>query len=254
MTPQWNWTLGGSNVFAALSIRYHCSRYCRCKNPVNATLTNSTVRAPYALGLRVRPTSMQPVWNVLMDGAVSFQITELSDGSLEYQARSADGPSHSKQILPPQTGPGSPSGTCGADGRQFCPAQWPAEYVGQPPVAPPVIPNQNSFMASDLNVDRCGTSQTCHSPAGCGTDINGPCKCVEPDARTARKYGLDPTFPPAICLMIMSLSVGSSIVGGKRSLPQPPQLTLDGEGKPWRCLCNATYVSAGCCTAPDGLL
>ena len=242
MTPQYTWTWGGPNFFAAAAIRYHCWRHCRCKFPVKGKLDNGTT---------VRPSSLQKMWDVIDDAAVHFGLSSMADGSLEYRSQSADGNSHSGQVLPPQTGPGSPSGTCGADGRQFCPAQWPAEFVGEVPLAPPEIPNLD-FNASDSSINRCGVSLTCHSPAGCGTDINGPCKCVEPDAKTAMKYGLDPIFPSALCLTIMTLSVASSSVSGKRS--SRPQLTLNGEGEPWRCFCNETYISSGCCTAQDGLL
>ena len=229
MPPQYTWTWGGPDSFAAAAIRYHCWRHCRFKSPVEGELDNGTT---------VRPWSLQKMWNVIDDAAVHFGLSKLADTSLAYRSQSANGKSYWGQVLPPQTGPGSPAGTCGADGRQFCPAQWPAEFVDKVPLAPPEIPNLD-FNASDSSVDRCGTN------------INGPCKCVEPDAKTAMKYGLDPIFPSALCLTIVTLSAASSSVSEKRS-PRP-QLMLNGEEKPWRCLCNETYISTGCCTAQDGL-
>ena len=82
----------------------------------------------------------------------------------------------------------------GDDWRQFCPAQWLAVFVGKMPLAPPVTPDLD-IDASGSSIARRGPSFTCHSPTRCGTDINGPCKCVEPDAKTATKYGLDPISP-----------------------------------------------------------
>lgn len=146
MTPQYTWIWGGPDFFAAAAIRYHCWRHGRCKSPVKGKLDN---------GKKVRPSSLQKMWDIIDDAAVHFGLSQKEEGSLEYHSQSADGKPHSGQVLPPQTGPGSPAGTCGADGRQFCPAQWPAELVGKMPLAPPEILNLD-FNAGDFSVERCG--------------------------------------------------------------------------------------------------
>ena len=240
MTPQYSWTWTGGGFFSTAAIRYHCWRHCRCKHPLKGKLNNGTT---------VRPTSMEPVWDIINDAAAHFNLAQRTDGSIGFHSSSADGPSHSGQVLPPQTGPSPPAGTCGADGKQFCSAPWPSAYAGKPPLTPPEIPNLQ-FNASSSSVDKCGPSLTCHSPSGCGSDRT--CQCVEPDAKTAEEYGQDPVFPSALCLTIASWLMVSSGGGSKRSLN--PQLTLNADGEPWRCLCNETYTSTACCTAKDGLV
>ena len=240
MTPRYDWTWGGESFFAVAAIRYYCWRHCRCKHPMKRILDNGTT---------VQPASMQKVWNVIDDAAAKFGFGQNEDGSVDYYSSSADGPSHSGQVLPPQTGPTPPAGTCGADGKQFCLASWPSAYAGKPPLAPPDIPGLQ-FNASSSSVDRCGPSLTCHSFSGCGSD--NTCKCVEPDAKTAQRYGQDPVFPSALCLTIATWVFVPSGSGSKRSLKR--RLTLSTDGEPWRCLCNVTYASNACCTALDGLV
>ena len=130
MTPQYTWIWGGPDFFAAAAIRYHCWRHGRCKSPVKGKLDN---------GKKVRPSSLQKMWDIIDDAAVHFGISQKEEGSLEYHSQSADGKPHSGQVLPLQTGPGSPAGTCGADGRQFCPAQWPEKYSDLPSVTIPYL-------------------------------------------------------------------------------------------------------------------
>ena len=235
----WTWT---QNFYGAVAIRYHCKKFCYCKFPEKTyDFRNSSM---------VNVPTSDVLWDLVDDPAVRFRISGSEDGSINYQSMPKRGPSHSGQILPPQSGPDPAAGTCGVDGKQFCVVPWPSDIAGPIPTAPPMIATLNSG-ASDASVGRCGTSLTCTSPSDCGGTENS-CTCTIPDRNTAKKYGVDPVIPPALCLLMAGLLAASSGGAGKRALEK--QVGLNGDGQPWRCLCNATYVSSACCLADDGMI
>ena len=78
----------------------------------------------------------------------------------------------------------------------------------------------------------------------------------------AKKYGLDPIAPPAICLAL-TVALTASSGGRKRDLgaheypgeniPQR-QVYLNSEGNPYVCRYNATFVSMNCCGSTDSMV
>jgi hypothetical protein len=241
MTPRLDWTWGGNLLYSA-AIRYHCWKYCLCSNPQNGTLSNGT---------NVRPYSTYKIWDLLDTAARHVGIYSTSNGSVQFQATGSSGQSSSIQILPDQPSSNPPSGTCGPDGRQFCKATWPSDVAGPPPVAPPLIPTLQ-YNASNSVVGHCGVSKTCSTSSGCSPD-DDTCKCMIPESKTAQEYGVDPIFPPSLCLMIATFSVHTSKTGGKRNL-KSHEFPLNSDGEPWKCVCNSTYASPACCMSNDGLV
>lgn len=147
--------------------------------------------------------------------------------------------------IPPQNGDNPSAGSCGDDGKQFCPRPWPSSWVGIKPAAPPDIPNL------DCNCTY-GVSQNSTSQNSYGTDPT--CLCKAPDEKIAQEYSKDPVFPPALCLTISRWKVASSLSGRSGKGTSQSRILLDGDGMPWNCLCNATYVSTACCKVIDGMV
>lgn len=172
-------------------------------------------------------------------------------------------------ILPAQNGPNSPSGTCGADRKQFCPQKWPTELLGPVPRAPPnatdvvrpaaaaVAPNpddrsnayhsindNSSDKKNNQNLTTCGN--TCRGPLDCSaSDDEKACVCAFPTAEDSRTLGLDPVVPAAVCLVLMHASFG-----GKGGL-----IGRGGGGVMGRdCLCNGSFVHEACCGSQDGMV
>ena len=222
MTPRLEWTWGGGNFFAAASIRMHCVRYCRC----TGTAGNGT-----------NLTYLGDLWSFI----AGAQLAVLPTGQIDILSGNSGS---SMTVLPAQHGPGSPSGTCGGDGKQFCPQPWPTSGFGPVPRAPPnatdiVRPKPN--LGIKPNLTTCGS--TCQGPQDCGGgDDEKACACAIPNAKDAKALGLDPVFPAAVCLVLMHSTFGGT---GR----------LIGRGEePWRCLCNATFSHSQCCGSKDGLI
>ena len=222
MTPRLDWTWGGGNFFAAASIRMHCIQHCRCTGP-----NGSTTDATYLKGL----------WRFV----VGAQLAAWPSGQVDLVSA---GKAPSVNILPAQHGPGSPSGTCGVNGDQFCPQPWPTSLLGPIPRAPPnasdiVRPGPNP--GTNNNLTTCGN--TCQGPQDCGGgDFEKACACAIPNEQDAKALGLDPVFPVAVCLVLMHSNFGGT--GG----------LIGRSEESWRCLCNATFTHSECCRSKDGMV
>ncbi len=222
MTPRLEWTWGGGNFFASASIRMHCIQYCKCTS-TNGSTTNET----YLEGL----------WNFI-GGA---HLALLPSGQVDLVSENKN---PSTTVLPAQDGPGSASGICGSDGKQFCRQQWPTSLLGPIPRAPPnatdiVRPGPNP--GTNKNLTTCGN--TCQGPQDCGGgDDEKACACAIPTAKDAQALGFDPVFPVAVCLVLMHSNFGGE--GG-----------LIGRGlESQQCLCNATFIHEECCQSKDGMV
>ncbi|KAI9889932.1 MAG: hypothetical protein M1814_004655 [Vezdaea aestivalis] len=84
----------------------------------------------------------------------------------------------------------------------------------------------------------------CRGPTDCSSGGEEGTECVcSVDPATIRQKGLDPVFPVAACLAF------SVVMNGRKGLK------LWGRGEEsWPCVCNASYVSSGCCGSVDGLV
>ena len=241
MTPRWDWTWAGGNFAFSVALRFHCWKYCLCKNQQNGTLANGT---------NVRPYSTYPLWELMDTAARHIGVYVTRNGGVQFKAAVSSGQSSSKQILPDQSGDNPPAGSCGADGRQFCNEPWPSDIAGPTPTAPPLIPFTRS-LATGASVGTCGTSRECSDSTDCGS--NDACKCMIPDSQTAKQYGVDPIFPPSLCLTIAAFMMVGSSPGGKRDLILN-QIARNADGERWRCVCNATYAATACCMVNDGIV
>ena len=158
-------------------------------------------------------------------------------------------------VLPPQNGPsGSRSGTCGPDGKQFCPAPWPEKYLGPIPRAPPfstqiLAPPQRPDGEKDMTV--CGNK--CSGPQDCRSQLKGyACTCAFPNAEDARILGLDPVAPPSVCLSLSRAIFG--ITPGLSGRDEKAIEYADEYGVPYNCRCNSTYTGNECCGSKDGMV
>ena len=225
-TPRLDWTWAGGNFAASISIRFYCWQRCRCKN--NPTRDNAT------LGLFA-----------FVHG---HELTARSDGAMVIQQGPGPHPpgvlGQTHLVLPPQNGPGSPSGSCGASGKEFCPLAWDASVYGEVPRAPPDTTDIVKPAAPSTNETVCGNR--CDSPADCaspdGTEYS--CNCAFPSSDDAKTLGLDPVAPIAICLALFSSSLKGNSLGGKRGLGSTPSY-VNSRGVPHTCRCNATF-HGGC--------
>ncbi|KAI9673855.1 MAG: hypothetical protein M1817_002061 [Caeruleum heppii] len=246
MTPRLEWTW--DNFRASAAIRNHCYRSCRCADlsePMNGTV--------------------DALWNFLEDA----DIVEGEDGSVSAQTSSAGsiGP-RDIPILEAFYGSSEgsssgstsrPAGTCGTDGRQFCPTPWPTALLGDksqllaPPrrsrrPAPPST-NGSPPTPGSLPVPQCGAQ--CLSNRDCRGDGSPTgCRCVAVGMADARAQGLDPVFPQAACLLAtLAVAKAKPRIGGRRRGVQPDALASS-----IACACNQTYVSRACCEKVDGLV
>ena len=122
MTPRLNWTWAGGDFFAAGSIRFYCWQRCACDS--------SPTRDNITTNLRLWLNNHEMIQK--SDGSIDDE--SLSDSDHSFYSATSD----SLEILPPQDGPSSSSGTCGSDGNQFCSYAWNATYFrSPPPQAPP---------------------------------------------------------------------------------------------------------------------
>ena len=226
MTPRLEWTW--DNFFASGSIRLWCYLHCKCSLN-QADPDPNYIRGVWAF-IKGHELALRP------NGA----IIAMSQGSQQS----------TQQLLPPQPPAGSVggtsrSGTCGDDRMQFCPTPWPAAWGPKP--------QEPADSGDDLSVcgNLCKSPQDC-SPSNSGTD----CSCVEPSPNDAKKYGLDPIFPPSICLALVH-TVIKTVPGGINGrdvdvIKQYPY--TDERGQPYRCLCNETYVAHACCGVRSGAM
>ena len=100
-------------------------------------------------------------------------------------------------MLPAQNGPGSSSGTCGANGTQFCPQAWIEGLLGPILGAPPNVTDiVNSTASTNLTMcdDKCSGPQDCRP-----SDSDHDCSCAYPSPEDAIKLGFDLLFPTALC-------------------------------------------------------
>ncbi|KAI9680078.1 MAG: hypothetical protein M1817_005094 [Caeruleum heppii] len=249
MTPRLEWTW--DNFQASSAVRFHCWQHCRCaglSRPENRTLNN--------------------LWHVLNDLSIIRDV----DGSIKAQ-KGVGGTASSLTVLPPSTSSDAPaSGTCGADGRQFCQAPWPEEVLGPKPRLPlgpavlapdppprhrpPNPPAEQAPPELDASAQTnppiqptCGAE--CLSNKNCaGSGTAGECRCVVPGLLEAKAQGLDPIFPKALCLLVNQLFVKGA-KNPKRAATGRSSMAGDEE---WACACNQTYVSRSCCDSPDGMV
>lgn len=251
MTPRLDWTWAGGNLFASAAIRYWCWQRCACQD--SPSKDNAT------LGM----------WAILQGHELAYR----SNGAMYIQATGPvpKGQARETQILPPQNGTGSPSGTCGASAREFCPRKWDEAAYGAVPrvplgatdvVKPPPL--------SDAKMTVCGNK--CNNNTDCGSrdTKDFSCSCALPSIPDAKKLGLDPIAPVAVCLALYASSLKTQRLGGKRDLiiegsgrsEDGDQLTsmqsvaayVDQKGQPHSCRCNETFVADACCESRDGFV
>ncbi|KAI9681334.1 MAG: hypothetical protein M1817_002617 [Caeruleum heppii] len=267
MTPRLDWAWAGNNFLFAATMRYHCWKHCRCANPPAAN--NRT---------------MTKLWAFL----ASADLIEDSDGSLTINVRERDGqPARTLQILPSQPRGKGPTtgGTCGLDGKQFCPIAFPSRLLGPAPTptplrvsssspSPPVLPpaprvsppvGRVSFPAridKAIPLPRCGaqcvSNRDCHSRAP-SSDTTSECRCVVPSVKAAQIAGVDPVFPVALCLATAQMGVKPA--GRKRNAETQSGVerlelkTVDQvRVEDLVCPCNRTYVSQACCGSAEGMV
>ena len=220
MTPRLEWTFK-YNWLATAAIRLHCKLQCACEGEPDFKEEDPAlyefVKDYY---LRLHP-----------DGS----ITEEKKGSQESQ----------RLVLPPQNGPRGPvSGTCGADGRQFCTEPWPAEFGSIPDGPVEALQTRKSGPPGNTV---CGG--ICTSKDDCKTVPDMDCYCALPSPADARALGLDPLFAPAVCLALAHIAITHipGRVGGRDTETKPNHSYLNELGEPYRCLCNSTAASPYCC-------
>lgn len=236
LTPRHDWTFNGPNFFFAAAIRTYCWPLCACN------------------GVPQKKGPAADVFNSVLWNIVAGQsFAQHGDGSVTLGA--TDSQQGEMQILPPQPpsnrlSPTPPAGTCGPDGKQFCPATWPTDLLGPIPRAPPnatlIVADANP-PASSRNFTTCG--QYCSAPSDCGPgDAEDDCFCAIPSAQDAKTLGLDPVAPVSVCL-VLALAI-TGISGRDDSSSR----YLDGRGEPYQCPCNVTYISNECCGKRDGMV
>ena len=236
MTPRLEWTW--DNFFASGSIRFYCWRRCFCVNENSANLHNETL------------------WRFLAE----HELTETSDGSIVLREPSSQ--SVQLQLLPAQNTGTHISGTCGKSGDEFCAMSWPANILGPlKPIAPPDLTQVARIPGSpDLTIcgNKCSRQQDC-IPTDPKTER---CICAEPSPVDAQRLGLDPVFPPAVCLAL-GLPLSGWHIGRRESNEElenddsnflDTSRLRDERGRPYQCLCNATYIANICCGVEDGLV
>ena len=237
MTPRIDWTWAGGNFFAAASIRFWCWQRCACSsNPTRDNVTTDLWLWLDNHELKLRSD------NSLVDeaGSSSGVSFHSAANTSSYSATSS-----SLEILPPQNGAGSPSGTCGADGKQFCPQVWNTTYFGSVPQTPPGATDIEKA-SGNKNLTVCGNK--CSGPQDCspGSSDHG-CSCAFPFPEDAMKLGFDPVFPVAVCLVLAH--VATSHVN-----PRDAPKYVNGRGEPYQCLCNATFMAPECCGSKNGVV
>ena len=246
MTPRLEWTWAGGNFFASAAIRYWCWQRCACKN--SPTKDNATLA----------------MWAIVQGHELAYRTS----GAMYIQATGPvpKGQPRETQVLPPQNGAGSPSGTCGVSGREFCPRKWDEAVYGAVPRIPPGVTDIVKPPPSNPNSTVCGNR--CNSITDCGSsDAAGfSCSCALPSVPDAKKLGLDPVAPIAICLALFTSSLKTGPLGGKRDIlgegvdtgsfmnMRSVPAYVDGRGVPYTCKCNETFTADACCKPRNGIV
>ena len=240
MTPRYEYTWGGGNFFLSASLRAYCYAHCYCTSVGKD---------------RTRHRAFT-VWQFLRGHQMVFR----GDGnSIDYGKR---GPlehgvfQRLGQVLPQGVG-ATPyaSGTCGPDGRQFCPSPWPEAQLGPIPRAPPfttdiVVAPPSPDPGAKRNLTVCGNQ--CKGQSDCSPTKGGyGCDCAVPNTEDARFLGLDPVAPPSICLSLNLLAFGAKSLQGRSYWGSE---LVDERGVPYQCRCNATYTGMECCGSRDGIV
>ena len=229
MTPRHEW-LWDTNFRASAAIRFHCWRNCACEEPDKTS---------------GRKDLTKNVWHIV-DNLASYGLFETKEygvkiGSVTGGKRLRSG----REILPPQKRDGpSSAGTCGDDGRQFCIEPWPTDLLGPIATAPPNPAGLDGVLIEDPDADvgRCGNH--CTGQQDCFVDDGVPgCDCNVLDKEGIALYGVDPVFPPDICLGVASGSMMGTL--GGRSFEENGSAISR---------CNSTYVSSKCCGSEDGFI
>ena len=260
MTPRLDWTF--DNFYASLSIRLWCIAGCRCPDSLDSTVQSDTT----AVDEDEYDNTDRELQ--LKDG---LTVIVQKDGSLKLVG--ANGMS----TIVPNPQKSGVSRTCGADGKQFCPFQWPEDLYGPRFLQPP-RPRRNGRPqpSPGPKLKQCGSNDRCQGPADCGDMSSIPegshCSCVIPQTSAqlaaAAARGEDPAFPQSVC-GIMALALVGSISGKLNgynygnSLLNPRHVDSErGEGadeydttgleSAYPCVCNASYVSHACCDSTKG--
>ena len=238
MTPRYEYTWSGGNFFLSASLRTYCYSHCYCTSVGKS---------------RTRHKSFT-IWQFLRNHVLIYQ----PDGAIDYGKH---GPLVSSifqrlgRVLSPRAGASSnASGTCGADGRQFCPSPWPEVQLGPVPRAPPfsseivLPPAPDAGQKKNLTI--CGNQ--CSGQSDCSTTAHGyDCDCAVPNTEDAHQLGLDPVAPPSICLSLDLMAFGKSFLHGRDERGNDGQAR---ERMPYQCRCNATYTGSECCGSRDGMV
>ncbi len=218
LTPRADWTW--NNFFLSASIRFYCWQHCACTFAPTRENTTST-------------PSTTKLWAFVKN----HELSHNTDGSYTYQKTG----SHASegQVLPPQNRLGTPAGSCGADGKQFCSVGWPTGILGPIPQSPPYS-TEIKHIPSSNNMTVCGN--TCNGPQDCGSrNPEVDCFCALPSPDDAHRLGLDPVASSFVCLeLALSVSIGG--LGGR-----DVKRYVDEKGWEYRCPCNETFVAPECC-------
>jgi len=244
MTPRYEYRWRGPSFFLAASLRTYCYAHCWC----NSVGRNKTATPKFT------------VWQFLRN----HQLVMHTDGSIDYGKRSPLSRGIYDKIatvLPPQSGSTqNTAGTCGPDGKQFCPSTWPTDVLGAIPRSPPFsteigAPVISSFQPANThptkNMTVCGAR--CSAQSDCSTSVSGnTCDCAFPNPEDAGRLGLDPVSPPSICLALDTQTFGvlSTLFGRDEKI----QRYVDEQGVPYRCRCNSTYTGNECCGSQNGMV
>ncbi|KAI9682041.1 MAG: hypothetical protein M1817_000095 [Caeruleum heppii] len=205
MTPRPDWTW--NNWRTSTAIRSYCRSHCRCSNP------EREVRTPW-------------IWKT-SEGVQIRAALPKGDGSVTIQFQGPRGRTV-EHIIPPYS-PGGPQapravGTCGSDGRRFCPEPWPTDRLGPTPAVTPYFPSPSPSAAATVDapsakqasVGQCAVPDTsgatsacgcsgCNSVSECSWSEFGACRCV---ARAIQKQGSGRDRFLGVCSQILSGPLG----------------------------------------------
>ncbi|KAL9612030.1 MAG: hypothetical protein Q9167_003356 [Letrouitia subvulpina] len=275
LTPRWEWTITGPNILAALAIRRHCYLHCECVDAATATVSSASAtptQARPSTGESVTTKRKWPIDDVYEvgpeDADRSVKLRNRVDGRIYINVlppwmfpTNVEGTNNPEEVREPEEEQLRPAGTCGPDGKQFCPQSWDQAW-GPLPMGPDLNqtrPSPSSLRPNDLT--QCGNK--CEKMSDCqASDDEKKCYCALPSMADVRALGLDPVIPPGpICLAIlMAATRNDGRPNGKRdgkgfAIERGDQSPLvNAAGELLQCLCNTTHISPDCCWAKDGLV
>jgi hypothetical protein len=267
MTPRVEWTW--NNFRASAAIRRHCRAFCRC----HGGQKKGSTRIDPSIKLWRFTDDMEWLIGHSQDGSVKLLDASGSDGA-SFSVHTDSGNTVSKYsftILPPQTN-GPVSGSCGADGKQFCPMPWPKDLLGPIPLSPPEF-DDISHLSDDLSLPLVPYTDSC------STSCTGPSQCQEASTPFC-PFRLRCAVDPSILSQDVGLAIGTLILIGasqcvrkntrRASAKLGGRSVIDGgvddrqaRGRAqaqnqalldWPCACNASYVSHACCQVDNGLV